>query len=663
MIFTDPETQFPVADPETRPITEALHILSRKSHPSLISILATQLESMILSVSGWRKIFANVDSDENSNSNEESFSSRITPIDTVLSGIIAAAYADHMKESLSENHPVQLMLGMDTRPTGPAIADSITRILLAKGIQVKHLFITAAPELMAYSAMNGTSDGFIYITASHNPVGYNGIKFGRDGGVIDRDESAALISRFRKYRTDPELPEKLSKWEQSVTPAMYLDTLKQINRNKFEALDTYRKFTIGTTADTEEICSQDQLLNKIRDYAENTGLGIVAELNGSARTCSIDVGFLKELGIKVHAVHAEPGDIAHRIIPEGISLDECKTELEKAYTDDPSFLFGYVPDNDGDRGNIVYIDKSTGSAYALEAQEVFALAVMSELAYTEFIELTEFSELSEGRENSRRAVVVNGPTSMRIDIIAQAFGAEVFRSEVGEANAVNLAKKLRKSGYTVRILGEGSNGGNITHPSSVRDPLNTLLSCIKLMAIRDGKGDNDGLFRIWCERSGQPDAYSEHFTFPDILKTLPQFTTTGVSEERAVLRIRGTSQAILKAAYENLFLEQWKNDAKKVFNALGIASWKEVNTEGIECREGTGKEFRTGSETGGLKIIFYNTAGEATDFIWMRGSGTEPVFRVLADCRGADREREKILLNWHTNLVLLADEKSLLERA
>jgi len=68
-----------------------------------------------------------------------------------------------------------------------------------------------------------------------------------------------------------------------------------------------------------------------------------------------------------------------------------------------------------------------------------------------------------------------------------------------------------------------------------------------------------------------------------------------------------------------------------------------------------GPEFRSGSETGGLKIVFYDSDGKAAAFIWMRGSGTEPVFRILADSLGSDPARERRLLAWHTALVREAD--------
>ncbi len=64
----------------------------------------------------------------------------------------------------------------------------------------------------------------------------------------------------------------------------------------------------------------------------------------------------------------------------------------------------------------------------------------------------------------------------------------MFRAETGEANVVNLAEMLRSEGWVVSILGEGSNGGNITHPSKVRDPLSTLGAMIRLLRLPDEVG-------------------------------------------------------------------------------------------------------------------------------------------------------------------------------
>jgi phosphomannomutase len=88
---------------------------------------------------------------------------------------------------------------------------------------------------------------------------------------------------------------------------------------------------------------------------------------------------------------------------------------------------------------------------------------------------------------------------------------------------------------------------------------------------------------------------------------------------------------------------------------MGFASCEEFNYEGTESRKGTGPAFRSGAEKGGLKIVFYDENGSPAAFIWMRGSGTEPVFRVLADCRGSSPQIENDLLEWHKELIREAD--------
>jgi phosphoglucomutase len=39
----------------------------------------------------------------------------------------------------------------------------------------------------------------------------------------------------------------------------------------------------------------------------------------------------------------------------------------------------------------------------------------------------------------------------------------------------------------------------------------------------------------------------------------------------------------------------------------------------------------------------------------MRGSGTEPVFRLMADVAGADRRAERELLEWQRAMISEAD--------
>jgi phosphoglucomutase len=61
---------------------------------------------------------------------------------------------------------------------------------------------------------------------------------------------------------------------------------------------------------------------------------------------------------------------------------------------------------------------------------------------------------------------------------------------------------------------------------------------------------------------------------------------------------------------------------------------------------------------GGLKIRFFNDEGRAQAALWMRGSATEPLFRVMADVEGSDKWRERELIEWHRRMTIESDRRS-----
>ncbi len=621
----DKKTGFLIADPDIKYFSKL---------PDYNAVIKSS-ESLILSASGWRKIFA-------IEGGEESTTEKISTGDYIIASIMALSFSSFIKKRITEKKPL-ILLGMDSRFTGPAIADAMTRIFINQNIDVRSIFIVAAPEIMAYSTVDSNIDGFAYISASHNPVGHNGLKFGSNGGVFGGEESKELISIFKELITDKDIITKVGISLNKFDKSKYISVIDSISTWKEKAYTEYLKFSKAVIADSNHIKSIDDMQLKLKTAAENRKIGVISELNGSARTLSIDKEILESYGISVKSINNQPREIVHRIVPEGFSLDNCKEELENWYNKDNRYILGYVPDNDGDRGNLVYINEKTGNAEILEAQEVFALAVLSELA---------FMSLNKKSKSTPLAIAVNGPTSMRIDTIAKIFGIDLFRAEVGEANVVNLAKDLRKKGYLVRILGEGSNGGNITHPAAVRDPINTVFSVIKLLLFED-------IFQFWYECSGQKDnfsaKYKDGYGISDILSTLPSYTTTSAYDKKAIMKITTKDHSILKKRYEEIFLQDWKEKENLLKKEFGIFSWRELNYEIQDEKSGFGSNFRTGLERGGLKIIFSNKEGLDTDYIWMRGSGTEPVFRILADCAGKSHKREEWLLKWHRSMIERAD--------
>ncbi|MDR0494071.1 MAG: phosphatidylglycerol lysyltransferase [Treponema sp.] len=598
-------------------------------HDEAITALTETLSGMILSHSGWRGVFAA--------EGEEGRGSEISAAHRIIAAGAALVFADYL-HGLGEKPLV--LVGSDTRPTGKAITEAVISVLPACGCRVRRAGVAAAPEIMAWArSFNTENCGFIYISASHNPIGYNGLKFGlADGGVLSAEEAGKLTARFRAFISDPEniarLEELLNGADFPALSETAAGTAKQ------EAWDAYFNFTNeaawgGNTSD---------IIEAFKRGIGRRPLGVCCDFNGSARCVSIDQKFFESLGMQFAAINGRPGEIAHRIVPEGESLEPCRAFLEEQRRLNPAFVLGYVPDCDGDRGNLVIWDETLGRARALDAQEVFALACAAELAQLAW---------GGGLGGGKTAVVVNDPTSLRVDRIAGAFGARVFRAEVGEANVVGLARKLREEGYTVRILGEGSNGGNIIHPSAVRDPLHTVLAIAKFLSLRSSAG-KPGLFELWCSASGQAGRCRADFSLNDIIASLPPFATTGAYSAEAALNVSDADHGALKGRYQKIFLREWEERKEELKNRYGIYSWQASAYNGVTERGGIIGFGEAGK--GGLKICFHNADGAAIASIWMRGSATEPVFRVIADAEGTDRRFERELIEWQRRMAMEADK-------
>lgn len=124
------------------------------------------------------------------------------------------------------------------------------------------------------------------------------------------------------------------------------------------------------------------------------------------------------------------------------------------------------------------------------------------------------------------------------------------------------------------------------------------------------------------------------------------------------MQISTTDHGKIKAAYERIFVQEFAQRRDELVQRFNIYTWREEQMEGISMRIGMGPDYRKPPMRGGLKIVFSDQQGNDTDFIWMRGSGTEAVFRIMADAKGLDQERHDYLLAWHRTMVEAADTES-----
>jgi len=85
-----------------------------------------------------------------------------------------------------------VVIGRDTRPSGPALLGPLAGTLVARDVQVLDVGVLTTPGI-AFLTRQRRADLGIIISASHNPPQYNGIKLvGGDGLRLQRGEEAEL---------------------------------------------------------------------------------------------------------------------------------------------------------------------------------------------------------------------------------------------------------------------------------------------------------------------------------------------------------------------------------------------------------------------------------------------------------------------------------------
>jgi phosphoglucosamine mutase len=120
--------------------------------------------------------------------------------------------------------PVSILLGMDTRESGPGIARSLTAGIEAGGATAIFIGIVPTPAV-AYLCRTSDAAAGISISASHNPFEDNGVKiFGHDGMKIPDSDEEQIEDELRAIRV-----------EDVVVPEIQL-------RDNMELIERYERF-------------------------------------------------------------------------------------------------------------------------------------------------------------------------------------------------------------------------------------------------------------------------------------------------------------------------------------------------------------------------------------------------------------------------------------
>ena len=106
----------------------------------------------------------------------------------------ARAFARFTKEETGKENPT-ILIGRDGRESGPEIKAVTITALENAGINVIDGDILPTPTVL-FSVRKNKYDGAIIITASHNPIEYNGLKFVNKEALFTIDEEVEKINNY-----------------------------------------------------------------------------------------------------------------------------------------------------------------------------------------------------------------------------------------------------------------------------------------------------------------------------------------------------------------------------------------------------------------------------------------------------------------------------------
>lgn len=288
----------------------------------------------------------------------------------------------------------RVVVGRDSRVSGPMFHRATIAALQSVGCDVIDVGLAPTPSIQLAVEHHHAAGG-LAITASHNPIEWNALKFiGPSGLFLDGAEGTAM--RGVVESTIPRASWDALGEVQSDGQAIerHLDAVLSLPFVKADAIRT-RRFRVAL------------------DCAHGAGGAIIPEL-------------LRRLGCEVHAINLETDGRFTRS-PEPVASN--LGDLERLVLETKAEL-GLATDPDVDRLALVS-DQGT----AIGEDWTLALAARLVLRYR------------------RGPVVANLSTSRIVDDVAKEAGADVIRAPVGE---VNVAVRMRREGAA--IGGEGNGG-------------------------------------------------------------------------------------------------------------------------------------------------------------------------------------------------------------
>ncbi|HIO78889.1 TPA: phosphoglucosamine mutase [Candidatus Poribacteria bacterium] len=312
-----------------------------------------------------------------------------------------------------------VVVGRDTRTSGEMVRGSLISGLVATGCDVIDVGVCPTPTILLTSKKIG-AEGSVTITASHNPIDWNGLKLAtKSGRLLSADAQRQFQEIYKSEKAN------LVSWDQL---------------GSVETDDSAIDYHIAQILELDWI-NLDQIRHLSLKVAIDAG-------NGAGSI--ISPMLLRQLGCEVIEINCTPNGIFPRSSePNQEALKElCQvTKSEGAHV-------GLAHDGDADRLVLV-----SDQGVPLSSEYTYAL----------------IADFLIGRRNGNLVATVS--TSRMLDDVADKYGVELHRTPVGVGYVV---EKMEQVGAA--LGGEGT--GGVIYPEILHtaDGITSIAAIVQLLA-------------------------------------------------------------------------------------------------------------------------------------------------------------------------------------
>ncbi|MCX6794628.1 MAG: phosphoglucosamine mutase [Candidatus Falkowbacteria bacterium] len=313
---------------------------------------------------------------------------------------------------LNKKYPgtkIKVVIGRDGRVSGEMVKNLTVGTLLARGVNVIDLGLATTPTVEVV-VVGQKAQGGIILSASHNPQGWNALKFiDARGEFLSKVDGEEILALAQENKGDFSSEENLGSYV--INPFLFQEHLRQILEIPLVDVETIKSKNLKVVVDG---------INAVGGMA-------VPEL-------------LKLLGIdNIIELNCEPnGQFTHKPEPLAENLAQIREVVKKEKAD-----LGIVVDPDVDR-----------LAFIMENGEMLS-EEYTIVAIADYV-LENFAVIETARPGKyTKNTVSNLSSSRALKDITEKHGGQYEAAAVGEVNVVTKMKELRS------VIGGEGNGGVI----------------------------------------------------------------------------------------------------------------------------------------------------------------------------------------------------------